>query len=166
MEILIITGSPGAGKTSVSNALAEQFRKANTPHLVIDPDEIARIYPEKSLNEVKLEALATLYPFYVKHGVDRMIIPLTIDSDTELNQLHELFGQENVRVITLVTDEAVLLKRVAEREPDEYWKNKLSKLVRVYIRNDYARTFNSIKINVGNLSVTEVSNLLVKKLSL
>ncbi len=153
---MLITGSPGSGKTSVSNALSERFRVDQVHHIVIDPDEIARIYPEDSLYQLKLDGLACLYQLYLKLSIENIIIPLTIDSDADLENVQTIFGTENIKVIRLVVDEDTLIRRVVAREPNEHWQNKLSSLVKAYSRNERTRSYNSIDIDANDKSITEI----------
>jgi len=94
MKAIVITGSPGAGKTSVSNVLSEKFRLTSTPHAVIDPDEISRVFPEQSISQIKWDGLARLYPLYKEYPVVKIIIPVTIDNYSDLKQIHNIFGEE------------------------------------------------------------------------
>jgi len=157
METILITGSPGSGKTSTANCLAEIFREQKIHHIVIDPDEIARIFPEDSLSELKLDALAALHPLYVKMNVEKIIIPMTIDDDNDLNNVYTVFGRENTRVFKLIVAEKISIKRVVDREPNEYWKNKLSDIVRAYNQNERARTFECTDIHANNKSIADIA---------
>jgi len=130
------------------------------PNVVIDPDEISRIYPEHSLNQLKWNGLAKLYPLYKEYLVEKIIIPVTIDEDSDLDRIHEIFGQKNVTVFKLIVDEDTLVKRVTAREPNEYWQIKLSDLVRRYLRNENARTFKAREIDTAELSIAEISTII------
>lgn len=156
MEITLITGSPGSGKTSVSNALSERFRVSQVHHIVIDPDEIARIYPEDSLPQLKLDGLASLYQLYSELPIENIIIPMTIDNDADLKNIQTIFEKENIKVINLDVDENTLIRRVVKREPNEHWQNKLSKLVKAYLGNESARSYSRIDIDANNKSITEI----------
>jgi len=156
MDIILITGSPGAGKTSISNALSEFFRISQVHHIVIDPDEIARIYPEDSLRQLKLDGLESLYQLYAELSVEKIIIPMTIDSDADLDNVQAIFGKENVKVINLIVDENTLIRRVVKREPNEHWQITLSNLVKAYIRNESARSYSRIDIDANDKSIPEL----------
>ena len=164
MQTIVITGSPGAGKTSISNELSEKLRESNIPHTIIDPDEIARIFPERSLSQLKWDALARLYPLYVENKVSKIIIPVTVDDNSDLEEIHKIFGEENVEVFSLIVDESILVERVVAREPNEYWQKTLSDLVRAYVRNGDSRSFSSVEITVGDSSIVEICDLILKKI--
>lgn len=156
METILITGSPGSGKTSVSNALSECYRLKHIRHVVIDPDEIARVYPEDSLSQLKLDGLASLYPLYAELSVEKIIIPMTIDHDSDLEQFQLIFGKDNIRVINLIVDEDTLIQRIMEREPNDYWQKKLCKLVKAYVANENARSYNCIDVDANHKSVNDI----------
>ncbi len=42
IEVLFLTGQPGAGKTAVAKELGELLRQSHEPHAIIDLDELCR----------------------------------------------------------------------------------------------------------------------------
>ncbi len=157
MDTIVITGSPGSGKTTTSNCLSEIFRERNIHHIVIDPDEIARIFPEDSLSKLKLDALAKLYPLYQSMGVQKIIIPMTIDDNNDNTALETIVGKQHMQIFNLMVAKDIAVKRVIEREPNEYWQNKLSNIVSAYYLNEHARTFECTDINTDNQSAAEIA---------
>lgn len=160
MDTIVITGSPGSGKTTTSNCLSEIFREHNIHHIVIDPDEIARIFPENSLSQLKLEALAKLYPLYQSMGVQKIIIPMTIDDDNDKTGLEAIAGKHHMQIFNLMVAKDIAVRRVIEREPNEYWQNKLSSIVSAYYLNEHARTFECTDIATEMKSADEVAQLI------
>lgn len=157
MDTILITGSPGSGKTTTANCLSEIFREQNIHHIVIDPDETARVFPEDSLSQLKMDTLTALQPLYANLGVEKIIMPMTIDDNNDLEIINTIFGKEKIKIFNLIVAEHVSVKRVVEREPNEYWQNKLSKIVKTYHRNESARTFECNDIDAKDRSVLEVA---------
>ncbi len=63
VEVLIIHGSPGSGKTTFAGAVSEILRQANISHAVIDPDEISKIFPtqDNAFSKKTKSSMAKLY---------------------------------------------------------------------------------------------------------
>jgi adenylylsulfate kinase-like enzyme len=62
-DILVLHGPPGSGKTTIGNAMADILRRSGVPHLVLDVDELERIYPEDDPS-IKWRILASIWPNY------------------------------------------------------------------------------------------------------
>src|SRR5688500_13121134 len=92
VEILVLNGSPGSGKSALTYAISEQLRMAKVTNAVIDVDWIALIYPkdEKPLEWKKnfmWKNLTAIWPNYVAVGEIKIIIPVVIDNDKDLESL-------------------------------------------------------------------------------
>jgi molybdopterin-guanine dinucleotide biosynthesis protein len=45
MEVLVIAGPAGVGKTTVANEVSAQLRRANVAHAVVDTDVLDDVFP-------------------------------------------------------------------------------------------------------------------------
>jgi len=59
VDVLILHGSPGSGKTTLSRAIAEHLRTADMAHAVIDLDDLCKVYPtpDRSFARENLNAI-------------------------------------------------------------------------------------------------------------
>src|SRR5579863_5883029 len=134
-EVLVLNGSPGSGKTTLGNAIAERLREMDTPHAVIDVDELARVYPEIG-SSLGWKNLRVIWPNYTALPNLKVILPVCIDTKRDLDELRNAVPSNKFSICELVADESVLKERVTKREPNDYWQSKLRALVEKHFDKD------------------------------
>lgn len=136
IDVLVLHGSPGAGKTTLGRAVSEILREADLAHGVIDLDEISLVYPYQGRSFAR-ENLEAIWPRYAAVPGLRLLLPSVIADEEELVLLRDAVPGANLAVCELTAPEAVLKKRVTAREPNEFWQEGLRGWVDVYhARND------------------------------
>lgn len=162
-EVLVLNGSPGVGKSTIASAISDILEKDNIAHAVIDFDELGRVYPENA--DIKWMNLTSVCANYMKvPNLDKLIIPIAIDSEEVLSRLKGCLPGAEWIVCELVADREVLLKRVTEREPDEYWREKLRDLVNRYADRDEVLKFGELKIKTDPGSVHDTAKEVIQKI--
>ena len=132
-EVLVLTGSPGSGKTTLANKISELLTSRDEAHAVIDVDELARIHPELDCSP-KWANLAAIWPNYAAiPGLGKVILPVLIDTPDDLDQLHLAVGRSALHIVELTAAESALVERVTIREPNDYWRSKLRGLAERYV---------------------------------
>lgn len=157
-EILILTGSPGSGKTTVADRLSEVLTRTNTAHAWIDVDDLSKVFPKSPLN-FKWTNLLQLLPNYLKIPNTKIILPGVIQSQENVDAIRLVAGSAPVTVCELTASADTILKRVLKREPDEYWREQLKKAV-----HNYASIKPDITITTEDRAVEEVVSELIQKL--
>jgi GTPase SAR1 family protein len=162
-EVLVLNGSPGSGKTTLANAIAERLREMDIPHAVIDVDELARVYPEVG-GSIGWRNLRAVWPNYAALPNLKVIIPVCIDSTRDLEELQNATPSSSFTVCELVADELVLKDRVTRREPNEYWQTKLRNLVERYLEKDSTAKLGDFRVRTDNGSVDEAAREILNRL--
>lgn len=121
IEVLVLHGAPGAGKTTLSRAVAESLRVSNTPHAVIDLDDLSMVYPPPGRDFARGN-LEAIWPNFAAIPDLRVIIPAVLADAEESVQLRAAAPSSRYIVCELTAPQDVLKHRVTEREPNEYWK--------------------------------------------
>lgn len=75
IQVILLSGRSGVGKTSVANEVSAQLRSRNLPHAHIDGDNLDMILPEEDSSEIFLLNLAAMWGTYHRHrGCNRLIL--------------------------------------------------------------------------------------------
>ncbi|MBS2534183.1 AAA family ATPase [Catenulispora sp. NF23] len=131
IDVLFLHGSPGSGKTTLARAVSEVLREADVPHGVIDLDEISLVFPGQDHSFARAN-LKAIYPHYAAIPGLRLLLSGVIEDEKELALLREAVPGASLAVCELTAPEAVLKQRVAAREPNEFWRERLRRWVDVF----------------------------------
>jgi shikimate kinase len=160
--VLVLHGSPGSGKTTLSRAVAELLRESELANAVIDLDDLNMVYPHPGRSFAR-DNLRAIWPNYAAIRDLRLVIPSVIADEQELVQLREAVSGSRFVVCELAAPEAVLKERVSEREPNEYWQHRLRDFVDLYHqRNDLAR-IRDFEVSTHGRSVDEAAREVIAK---
>lgn len=163
IEILVLNGSPGAGKSTIANTISDLLEKQHIAHAVVDYDELGRIEPSnKSVHWKNLKSILENYS--TVSGLEKIIIPIAIDSEDILNTLKNCLSEAKWIICELIADRDTLIKRVSEREPNDYWREKLKRLVNNYADRDDSTKFGDTKIRTDNKNEIDTAKEIIEKI--
>ncbi len=163
IEVLVLNGSPGSGKTTLANAIAERLRAMDIPHAVIDVDELARVHPEID-SSLGWRNLRAIWPNYAAFPNLRVILPVCIESKRHLDEMRSAAPSRKFTICELVANESILKERVTKRVPNEYWRSKLRKLVERHLAKDPTDRFGDFRIRTDDPSVEEAAEQILSRL--
>jgi predicted kinase len=131
VEALVLHGSPGSGKSTLSRAMSEALRVAGVAHAVIDLDELSLVYPEPERPFAR-NNLRAVWPNYAAVGGLKVILPSVLADEDELVQLRAAVHGAPLTVCELTAPYDVLIARVTARESNEFWRQRLRDFVDLY----------------------------------
>lgn len=159
ITILVINGSPGAGKSTTAGAISDVLYQKMILHALIDFDELGLVHPKpKDLPIQWMNLKSVLENFSKVEDLEKIIIPIAIDSQEILDQLKSCLPNAEWIICELLANKDELLKRVTNREPDDYWREKLRKLVINYADRDETTKFGELKVRTDDKTIGEVAN--------
>jgi hypothetical protein len=117
---LLLTGTVGAGKTSVAVEIGERLEAAGVPYSAIDLDWLCWISPaaerHRSVHDVLLEALGAVWPVHRAAGVQRLIMARGLRTPAEIDGVRAAVPDVDVQVVRLAVDHEVVRRRLHERD--------------------------------------------------
>lgn len=162
VDVLVLHGSPGSGKTTLSRAIAESLRTAEMANAVIDLDDLCQVYPypERSFARENLKAI---WPNYAAIPNLKLVIPSVIADEEELRMLRAAVPGASFAVCELTAPEAVLKDRVTAREPNSYWQSKLRDFVDLYHRRSDLSKIRDFQVTTHGKSADEAAQEVIEK---
>jgi hypothetical protein len=116
--VLVISGSMGAGKTTVMGEVSDVLAAARLPHAAIDLDALGIVHdagaPSGDLMIANLRAVAGNY---AAAGISRFVLAGAIESRSNLNRIRSAIGADAVIVCRLRASLTTMRDRVRRREP-------------------------------------------------
>ena len=121
VEVLIVCGPAGVGKTSVVNEVAEQLKRAGLDHAVIDTDALDQVHPWPppglAPSELSRRNLAAVWRNFRAIGHRRLILAgVFVDLPLEIAWITDAVHPDRVTAVRLTATEEELEARVRQRE--------------------------------------------------
>jgi adenylylsulfate kinase-like enzyme len=160
VEVLFLTGQPGAGKTAVAKELSELLWQLREPHAVIDLDELCRgLLPTPTRNYNRALALANLTAVWANFhaaGVRRLILARMIESLDDLDQFGNAIAHAQLTVCVLQAPTPMIEQRITGREPGTARRFLLSATTRIAAQMA-GLDLPGICVDNGQRSISEVA---------
>jgi hypothetical protein len=119
---LLITGPPGAGKSSVLDRLSTLLELRGVAYGAVEADELARGWPFCRYEEW-VRRLGLICADMRRAGRELLLVVATVETDDQLTRAVGAIGADEASVVCLTAAPGVVAARVAAREPDD-WPGK------------------------------------------
>lgn len=116
---LVLTGPPGAGKTSVLTALVDALTDDDIPHAAVEVEALVWSHPAVS-TEQWMRHVAGACALHRQAGHRLLLVADTIETGADLARLLDAIGADEHFVVRLEALPATLVTRIVEREPDTW----------------------------------------------
>jgi Mrp family chromosome partitioning ATPase len=116
VRVVVITGPPGAGKSSVATALHDALGDRGVANALIEVDELERSYPPVPLDHV-VEHVRVLADSYRSLPRDLLLVTATLEDDMYAARLLAALPSGDRFVVRLEATPATLQARIRDREP-------------------------------------------------
>ncbi len=116
MFAVVVTGPPGAGKTTCLTALTDALIDDRVRHAALDMDEVAWAYPFPTI-EQRAELLANAWEGHRRMGHDLLVLCEVLESEAHFGELLKGVGADDHLLVRLEAAPATLRERIVAREP-------------------------------------------------
>lgn len=156
--MLFITGSMGAGKTSVLGEASDLLTQQRIEHAAIDVDALAvACLPTAAANkEVMYSNLRSVCTNYASLGVTRFLLARALETHAELDLCRSIVSAANTMVFRLTASIETMERRVKTRESGVSQREYASRVAELNGVLDRARLEDFCVVN-ENRSLTEVA---------
>jgi len=162
IDVLVLHGSPGSGKSTLSRAISELLRTADVAHAVIDIDELSIIYPHPG-DSFGRDNLKAIWPNFAAVPGLKVVLPTVLADAAELALLRAAAPSSSFVVCELTAPKEVLKERVTAREPNEFWQGRLRDFVDLYHRRTDLSEIRSFEVATHEKSVDDAAREVVQK---
>src|SRR5208282_3306958 len=161
---LIITGTMGAGKTSVLGEASDILARRHIAHAAIDLDALGLAHiPSAAGNDgVMYRNLQTVCENYASAGVKRVLLARAMEDRAELELCRAAVSATNMQVCRLTASIEAMEKRVRMRESGVSQGEYVARVAKLNDILDRAR-FEDFSIANEDRSLTEVAHEMLVK---
>ncbi len=119
VPVLVISGSMGAGKTTVLGDAHDLLKEAGVPHAAIDLDWLSIMFPSDGQHgeQLMFANLAAVWRNYSASGAERLLIARGVEDRSELELYREAIPGAELIVCRLTAPVVTMQERVRVREP-------------------------------------------------
>ena len=119
MRAVLITGPPGAGKTSVLTALVDLLSDDDVAHAALEVEAVVWTHPALD-DDARLRHVRVNCALLRKAGAELLLVGDTIESEAELARLVAAIGADTTFVVRLHAGPDTLAERIIASEPPRW----------------------------------------------
>ncbi len=119
IEVLLVSGSCGAGKSTIAAETNDVLAELGVPNAAIDLDALVWQWPSTSAwnGNLMFENLAAIWPNYERRGVRHLVLARVIETRSELDRYRAAVPGADITVCRLVSAESLRMDRIQQRMP-------------------------------------------------
>jgi energy-coupling factor transporter ATP-binding protein EcfA2 len=119
LQVVLITGPPGAGKTTVSTALMGLLEAEDARYAALEVEALALVHPPPD-DDAAFAHLALLAGSSQRRGYSTLLVTATIEDGEYLRRLLDALPSDDVLLVRLEAPPPLLRERLNRREPPDW----------------------------------------------
>lgn len=174
MEILLITGPTGVGKSTSCWEMGAQLTAAQITHAIIETDELDRVFPRPSAQElerlrpgatdVSSINLAAIWSTYRALGHSRLIMSgVMMHLHYDRRWILAAIPGARITVVRLLATESTILARLAQREIGSGAEEQAHRSLRQARRMSGEDAQGIIVVHTDATTPAEIANIILRE---
>lgn len=175
VDLVLITGPAGVGKSTLTWEVGSQLAAAGVPHAIVESDELDRVYPRPDRSDlerlrpgtidVSTLNLAAIWATYRALGHRRLIMSgVMLHLRFDLHWILAAIPEARITVVRLQASETALAERLAQRETDAGLDEQLQRSLTQARRMADEAPNDSIRLETDGRSPEEIARTLLSAL--
>jgi chloramphenicol 3-O-phosphotransferase len=119
MFAVVLTGPPGAGKTSVLTALVDALSDDDIAHAAVEVEALVWTHPAVT-GEQCARHVRSACELHRAAGQRLLLVAQTLETDSDVAELLDAVGADEVFLVRLEARPATLVERIVDREPPSW----------------------------------------------
>ncbi len=160
-RVLVVSGTVGAGKTTVAQAVVDLLRERGVPYGMVDVDALRRAYPTEADDPlgqaVALDHLAAMAGVFARRGYRHLVLADVVERAADRELYERAFDGGEVTVVRLTAPEPVRRARIDAREDGAWREWHLARTVELDTILEAAGADDAVVRNDGNRTPVEVA---------
>jgi energy-coupling factor transporter ATP-binding protein EcfA2 len=119
VRVVVITGPPGAGKTTVLTALMGLLEADDVRFAAVEVEALALAHPWPD-DDAAFDHLSYVAESFRRRGYPSLLVSATIENHGYLRRLLDALPSDDVALVGLHAPTALLRERITRREPPDW----------------------------------------------
>jgi nucleoside-triphosphatase THEP1 len=162
IKLFVITGSMGAGKTTILGEASDLLTASNIAHAAVDLDALGMYHVPDAPTDLEGENLAAVLRNYSAAGIDRLLVAVAIESAKDLERLRAALRDAELTVCRLRAAVNTMQRRVRERERGIFQQRYVDRVATLESRLDEARV-EDYSVETEDRTVTDVAREMLER---
>ena len=125
LPTLLLTGTVGAGKTSVAEEISNLLYEIDIPHACIDLDWLCQLHPAAAHDPhhqtLMFANLTAVWKNFRRRAPRYLVLARLWESRAELRQYQQAIPEAAITVVRVVASEATIQQRLRQREVGSFF---------------------------------------------
>jgi len=162
MNVIVISGSMGAGKTTVMAEASDLLSASGIAHAAIDADALGIVHgPGAASTDIMYRNLEAVWRNFAAAGVDRLLLAYVVEHPGEVERIRMCVPAAEITICRLTAGIETMRQRVRLREPGMLQEKFVARVAELNAVLDGAHVEDFSLENDGRRPVTDVARELL-----